>query len=195
MCLDSHILRFQGVKFYSDQLSRGLGASLMNTWVRSYQASWEPSLGSCSGPKLISSSLRGLMVSALLLLLIWFHSISPAIFFACVWPNIRSTEPYKSIPMMIVFFFFSLNVLYSGRRERQRGRLFWSSLSTDSQPANSKPVLFFWMRRLPLFQSWGARGTRSRAFFLSQTWLPGSVPSSETVSKNVCVGRKGNETS
>lgn len=174
MCLDSNILRFQGIKFYSDQLSRGPGASPMNTWVKSYHTSWEPSLGSCSGPKLISSSLRGLGISVLLLLLIWFHSISPAIFFACTWPNIRSTEPYKSIPVIIgffVFFFSFLCLRFLKERKTEREIVLVQPISWFS--ASSKPVLFFRMRRLPLFRSWGARGTRTCLSPLSNmtTWI------------------------
>lgn len=194
MCLDSNILRFQGIKFYSDQLSRGPGASPMNTWVKSYHTSWEPSLGSCSGPKLISSSLRGLGISVLLLLLIWFHSISPAIFFACTWPNIRSTEPYKSIPVIIGFFVFFFSFLcLRFLKERKTDRLFWSSLSADSQPALNQFYFFGW-GDCPCSGHEGPE-EQERAFLLSQTWLPGSVPSSETVSRTVRVGRRGNETS
>ena len=143
-CAWIHALRLQGIKLNSDQLSKGPGASPMNTWVRSCQASWEPSLGGCSGSKLISSSLRVLMVSVVLLLSmpIWFHSVCPAIMSACTWPNPKSTQPYKPMPMMMGWLGFLIRIL-EGKRERGDGGLACPSLLTDSQPSY-EPVLFRW---------------------------------------------------
>lgn len=117
-----HALRLQGILLNSDQLSKGPGASPMNTWVRSCQASWEPSLGGCSGSKLISSSLRVLTVYVVLLLFIpiWFHSICPAIMSACTWPSPKSAQPYKPLPATMGCLGFLIQIL-DGKRERGMG--------------------------------------------------------------------------